>query len=121
MFETLETRIMFGGGGHTTGGTTSTGPTAVFSGGTLTITGGASADILKTSENNGTVTVTLAKKALAPFYGVKTLVIHGGAGNDNITHVGNSLGAIIYGDDGDDSIAVTDPPFASGSTMPYSV
>jgi len=114
MFETLEKRLMFA--------TTAALATVTFDGtGTLTVMGTSSADTIKVTEYNSSVTVVSGSKTLGTWPSVKTIVIHGGASNDSITFSGNTRGAVVYGDDGADTIYVTDPPVATGTSMPYSI
>src|SRR5437763_222201 len=113
MFEKLESRTMFA--------TTAPPPSiSVDALGTLTVTGTTSADVLKVSEANGTVTVTSGSTVMGKYLSITAIAINGGAGNDTITYTGYSMGAAISGGDGADIIYVTDPDILTTAKNPFS-
>ena len=113
MFETLESRMMLS--------TTVPAASVSFSSGNLTITGTSYTDTIKITESSGSVTVVSESKTLGTFVGVKLTTIKGMGAADTITYAGNTEGAAIYAGNGNDTINVSDPPVATGSSMPYSV
>ena len=86
MIETLESRVLFAA--------TVPPVTVAYVSGNLTVTGTTSADTIKCTEYNGSVTVVSGTKTLGTYVGVKLTTIKGVSGNDTITWVGNTEGAV---------------------------
>jgi Ca2+-binding RTX toxin-like protein len=102
MFETLESRRLFSvlvDASNTTVGNT----------GALTIKGGNVDNNFQIIEENGLVTVTDNTDAsVTQFAGVTSIKIWGNSGRDQITYIGNSIGAVIMGNNGADTLMVGD-------------
>lgn len=104
MFESLETRKLLSGTVN-----------ASQSGGALSVTGGSGDTIINVLENAGNVKVeNVAAGTSQVFAGVTSIKITGQAKNDTIFYTGNTIGAVINGNGGDDFIVVSDT--GTGST-----
>lgn len=84
--------------------------------GTMTVQGSGDADNLRIEEVGGNVSVEDDGAFVGAGFGITRLIINGGDGNDTLDYIGNSLGAEIFGDNGDDGITVEDAG-AVGSTI----
>src|SRR6266516_2873554 len=91
-------------------------PVAVsVSGGVMTVTGGSQADIITVRENAGNADFYDGKTgATFSASGITAINISGGGKNDQIFYTGNTVGANVHGDGGDDSLSVNDT--GTGST-----
>src|SRR4051812_6325904 len=84
------------------------GVTTVVSGGILTVNGGQTANTINVQEAGGSVTVEDDGSPAGTFPGVTGIVINGGAKDDRIFFKGNSVGAKIFAQSGNDQITVSD-------------
>ena len=105
LFESLETRRLM-----------SSSITTTFTGGALEVRGGSSGTFISVTENNGNVLVEdITAGTSQVFAGVTSIKIKCQAGTDKLYYTGNSIGASINGDGGNDFIVVSDLGTGSSS------
>jgi 3-phytase len=87
-------------------------------GGVMTVTGGSKADNITVTEFGGNVTVFNGVTG-ATFIasGIHAISINGKGGNDQIFYTGDSVGAVIHGDSGNDSLTVDDEGTGSSNAI----
>jgi Ca2+-binding RTX toxin-like protein len=101
MFENLEPRRMLAG------------VTQSYKDGLLTIKGGSKVDQITVTENNGSVHVEVTSQTTGAitstdWSGVTGINFTSGGSGDMLFYTGNSVGAVINGDKGNDFITVAD-------------
>jgi hypothetical protein len=98
MLESLESRRML-----------SASISASLSGSTLTVTTGADGSFANVVEDHGTVLVeNVTAGTSTTFTGVTKIYINGQAKTDNLYYTGNSIGAVIDANGGNDNIVIAD-------------
>src|ERR1041384_1884906 len=84
---------------------------------TLNVSGSNQADLISVFEDSGSVSVFSGSDFLGNFTGVGAVHIDAKGGDDIITYTGNSLSALIEGNNGNDSMSISDP--GAGSSTLY--
>src|SRR5947207_1938167 len=98
MFESLESRRML-----------SSSVTATLKGGALTVYSGSVDNFINVVEDNGTVLVeNVHAGTSATFTGVTSIAVNGQAQHDDLYYTGNSIGAVIHANGGNDNIVIAD-------------
>src|SRR5438094_4976083 len=106
MFESLESRRLLSGG-----------VTVSQNGSAITVKGGSGPSEINVVENNGNVIVEDLQAATPQIFvgsGITAISIVGQASGDTIFYSGNTVGAVINGNGGNDALTVKDD--GSGSS-----
>jgi hypothetical protein len=87
----------------------SAGVTASLKGGALTVYTGSNAPELNVVEDHGTVLVeNILAGTSSTFSGVTSIAVNGQAQGDMIFYTGNTIGAVIHANGGNDTVTVAD-------------